>query len=446
MKFKDALRFAFQDLRKRKGRTFLTSLGIAVGSMLIISMVSLGTSTQGYILNQLKQVNNTKTVTVSNLKNIDFNNMQDMDSSELQEFYEKNFHKIDQKVIEQFATLQGVDLVQPYINSTATKIKIDDKEKNGDFQLIGTNLAYPIFSLDTVEMVQEKKKNNSLTPVKAGRTLQESDKNGILIGEKYVKKLAITDIASVIGKDITITQESTSDPYIKAKPMESTFHIVGVVDENFDEGNAIVMTAEQAAAFQGRYTFTNNYFETKGYDQVKIHVKNADDVKGIVASMKTLDFSYISFDSIAQTIGDAFKQIELVLSILGIIVLVVAGIGIVNTMTMSIHERTKSIGIMKAVGANASNIHTIFITESGVIGLLGGIVGVFMSLIANKIVELFLANYMTQNGFTETISFSPPYWLTLGTLAFSIVVAVFAGFFPARRASKMDPVEALSAK
>ena len=136
----------------------------------------------------------------------------------------------------------------------------------------------------------------------------------------------------------------------------------------------------------------------------------------------------------------------MVLSILGIIVLFVAAIGIVNTMIMSVFERTKSIGIMKAVGASSVNINTIFVTEAGVIGFLGGILGIILGAGINKIIQVLLSNFMTSSGLTETISFGTPTWLTWGTLIFSMTIAILAGLYPANRASKMDPVEALAAR
>jgi putative ABC transport system permease protein len=101
---------------------------------------------------------------------------------------------------------------------------------------------------------------------------------------------------------------------------------------------------------------------------------------------------------------------------------------------------------MKAVGASSVNINTIFVTEAGVIGFLGGIIGIILGAGINKIIQVLLSNFMTSSGLTETISFGTPAWLTWGTLIFSMTIAILAGLYPANRASKMDPVEALAAR
>lgn len=159
-----------------------------------------------------------------------------------------------------------------------------------------------------------------------------------------------------------------------------------------------------------------------------------------------MDYGYVSFDDMAKKISDIFMQVEMVLSILGIIVLFVAAIGIVNTMMMSVFERTRSIGVMKAVGASYVNINAIFVTEAGVIGFIGGIIGIILGAGINKIIQVLLSNFMTSSGLTETISFGTPAWLTWGTLIFSMTMAILAGMYPANKASKMHPVEALAAR
>lgn len=447
MRFKDAVKFSFGDLRKRKGRTILTSLGIAVGSMLIITMVSMGTSVKGYLMDQLKQINNAKTVTVYNTRNIDTSELSDMKMmEEVNEFYEQNFKKLDDETIAKLSSIDGVTSVQAYIDTSVDTIKLEGKENSGRFNVTGINTEYSVFSEGDIEMARAKKNNKDLQPVKAGRTLKETDRNSALIGETYLKKLDIKNYEEVIGKELTVIQESTSNMLVKVKPMEMKLTVIGVVDESFSEGISIVVSNEVAGKLKGRESFTNDYVNAKGYDYVKLHAQNAEDVKGITEKLKSMDYGYVSFEDIAKRISDIFMQAEMVLSILGIIVLFVAAIGIVNTMIMSVFERTKSIGIMKAVGASCVNINTIFVTEAGVIGFLGGIMGIILGAGINKIIQVLLSNFMTGIGLTETISFGTPAWLTLGTLIFSLTIAILAGLYPANRASKMDPIEALAAR
>lgn len=124
--------------------------------------------------------------------------------------------------------------------------------------------------------------------------------------------------------------------------------------------------------------------------------------------------------------------------------LFVASVGIVNTMTMVIYERTRFIGIMKALGANRNNIHNIFITQSGVIGFIGGIMGIVFSSINLGIIQFALNMYMKSRDITQSVNLNMPLWLPLATLAFSIAISIISGIYPSRKASKMNPVDALN--
>ncbi|MDP4090547.1 MAG: FtsX-like permease family protein, partial [Bacillota bacterium] len=122
----------------------------------------------------------------------------------------------------------------------------------------------------------------------------------------------------------------------------------------------------------------------------------------------------------------------------------VASIGVINTMTMSIYERTRSIGILKALGASRREIRKLFIFESGVMGFIGGILGTLFSLINVGIIKFFLNSYLKSKGVTDMPKlFSTPIWLVLGTIGFAILISVLAGLYPAGRASRLDPVESL---
>ncbi|SHE50105.1 ABC transporter [Caldanaerobius fijiensis DSM 17918] len=123
--------------------------------------------------------------------------------------------------------------------------------------------------------------------------------------------------------------------------------------------------------------------------------------------------------------------------------LFVAAIGVINTMIMSIYERTRSIGIMKAVGASKDNIKNLFLVESGLLGFIGGIMGILFGWLGTKILGFIFNIYIKSKGGTYTEIFYIPLWLVLGSLAFSILVTVIAGLYPATRAAKLDPIEAL---
>ena len=136
-------------------------------------------------------------------------------------------------------------------------------------------------------------------------------------------------------------------------------------------------------------------------------------------------------------------SISIGLAILGIVVLVVAAIGIINTMSMAVLERTKSIGVMKSVGANSKTIKTMFLVQSSFIGLFGGLIGILLGSGINSIIQFFINNYIESQGLTMSISVGMPWYLVLATLLFAMIISLVAGIYPASKAAKLDPIEAL---
>jgi putative ABC transport system permease protein len=123
--------------------------------------------------------------------------------------------------------------------------------------------------------------------------------------------------------------------------------------------------------------------------------------------------------------------------------LTVASLGIINTMVMSILERTREIGIMKAIGGSDGDVRRIFLVEASAIGLLGGITGILLGWLVGRIINFGANYYIVQQGGTPGNLFSLPVWLIAGALGFSLVVSLAAGVFPARRAARLDPIHAL---
>jgi putative ABC transport system permease protein len=134
---------------------------------------------------------------------------------------------------------------------------------------------------------------------------------------------------------------------------------------------------------------------------------------------------------------------DMFLIAVGMIGITVASLGIVNTMVMSILERYREIGIMKAVGATDGDVQRIFLFESGAIGLLGGLFGLGLGWAVSMVINAIVNTLMARQGVPHMEYFSFPWWLCLGAIAFSILVSLIAGVYPTRRAARVDPVVAL---
>ena len=184
--------------------------------------------------------------------------------------------------------------------------------------------------------------------------------------------------------------------------------------------------------------------EGGGYESATVRVENPVVVKEVSRRIDELGFSTFNILSELDEIRVVFLVMNAVLGLLGSISLLVASFGIANTMIMSILERTREIGVMKAIGAEDREIKLIFFAEAAMIGLTGGVLGSLIAwgfgALANRLVYEFA---LKAQGSPFIDFFSLPVYLWLGAILFAVVVAVAAALYPAARAARIDPVRAL---
>ena len=439
MKFKDGLKIASRDLGKRKGRTFLTALAVAVGTMLIVTLVSLGTSGEKLILGEIEKSSSLKQVQVANMKYFDIysDTGGDTDESEM-------FKKIDDRSIDKFGSISGAEIVQGFVGVNVDNVEIENKHNKGETYITALNNNTSYFSNVDIESVRKNNNNENLVPIIAGRNLKSSDKNAVLVGKKYLVNMGIKDYKSALGKDINITESKTENQNIVLKPLRVKGKIVGIIGDKFEKKNKIVASLDMTSQILSYYSMQKDYLKNEGYDFVVINSSNTDNISHIGNEVRKTGYLYVSYQDIIQKIESSFRIIKIILAVLGLIVLFVAAVGIVNTMIMVIYERTRSIGIMKSIGANRKDIHSIYIIQSSIIGFFGGILGLVFSIVNLNIIQFGLKMFLESKKITQTINFTMPLWLALGTLVFSIVISIIAGIYPSRKASKMDPIQALN--
>lgn len=178
------------------------------------------------------------------------------------------------------------------------------------------------------------------------------------------------------------------------------------------------------------------------YSQLTVNVDESANVEDVLQTIQDMGYRGEANKEWLEEIEKEFMIIEAVLGGIGAVSLLVAAIGIANTMTMSTYERTKEIGIMKVLGCGLGNIRTMFLTEAAFIGLLGGMVGVALSFLLSVVVNKVAPAVM--GDFTEGAKISMiPLWLVLLSIVFSTIIGMVAGFFPAQRATKLSPLAAI---
>ena len=436
MKLKNSIKTSFKNLSRRKMRTFLTSFAVSIGTMLIILMVSLGVGVQKIIEDNLKANASADVINVTPHR--------DRVDGDIVASNKSKGKILDNDTFDKIKKIDGVKGISVYTYIPSIDKKLIDKEIN-DTAVLAYDLNYPVFTDSTIEAVRTKENKNDLEPIVYGRMLKKEDKNSILVGKKLLDKLGINDPESVIGKEITLTAKLPEVAGMSnVEPLVKNFKIVGVVGEKFPNSDQLIVSIEDSKDLLGYVYLNENYYKENGADKIEVTTKNISDVSFVSDEINKMGYEATSIQSMLQGIKSTFTIVNAVLAVVGIIIVFVASIGVINTMTMAIYERTRSIGIMKALGCSRSDIRRLFIVESAAIGFIGGVIGLGFSLINAKIINLFLAGFLQGKGINGVKSvFSTPIWLALGTIGFAILISVLAGLYPANKASKLDPIESL---
>ncbi len=397
------LQLATESLRKNRGRTFLSALGIAIGVSSIVLILSL---TGG--INRL--ISTTSDKSNANLILVRPNNGKDVAENIISELTSSNQYSKSSLTLEDVETIKAVDGVasaSPLAISTAN-LKVGDR----------TTQSVNILATST---------NFAKT---AGLTL----KNGQFL------ETSLQDNVAVVGYKTAMSIFGTTDAITKTFTYNNQhFMIVGVLEEindpinynNIDLDNSIIININYASTFESSIQI----------QQINIRTENSDAVAAVSEKIteelrKTKNgddsFSVISGSQNLQPTGSLLSIISAMLTVIASISLIVGGVGIMNIMLVSVSERTREIGIRKAVGASAGNILLQFLFESIILSILGGILGFALGYIF-----AFLISLVTP--FSPYIS-----WQILGiTGAVTLLIGIIFGVYPAAKAALKDPITSL---
>jgi putative ABC transport system permease protein len=189
-------------------------------------------------------------------------------------------------------------------------------------------------------------------------------------------------------------------------------------------------------------------YNKSGYNQVIVKVQDPNQALDIADQITAMGFQAITPQSYLEGINGTFLVLQIVFGGVGAIALLVAAIGIANTMAMSILERTREIGLMKAVGATNRDVLSLFLGEAAGIGFIGGLGGVLIGWLAGQAINVLAIIYLAgqasqQGGPPPSVAVYTPIWLPIFALIFSTFIGMLSGLYPALRAATMIPVQAL---
>ncbi|MEM2103162.1 MAG: FtsX-like permease family protein [Candidatus Bathyarchaeia archaeon] len=421
MRLKQTLEMALENLKRRRFRTSLTTLGVVIGITAIIALSSLGEGFRLAVKTNMEQGFELDVLTV-------------IPGSIIGGY---SYQKFTDQNVTSIRSIQNVTTVTPIMQITGASLKNGDK-KSAALVVAAVNFTdfWRIF-------------RNRLAFQEGG--LPNSPKNDtIVIGHK-VNTVNQTGTFAEVGDHVNVTFTVRSIPPI-TKTL--TFNVTGILAES---GSSILTSFDYWVFIP--LTTGRDIYQTEESDVIFAQVNNpeisdkvADAIEALFPPFRITIIVPITF---IRQVDHILNLIQIFLTSIAAISLLVAGIGIMNIMTVSVMERTREIGIMKAIGAKERTIMTMFLAETILIGLAGGLIGVPTGYGVAQILSMILSRFMLNQGGNngvfssperqQSTAISPVFSLewTIGALVFGILICVIFGWYPARKAAKLDPVQAL---
>ncbi|MGQ9806356.1 MAG: ABC transporter permease [Chlorobiales bacterium] len=448
----DLLRFAFQNLRRAKLRNTLTIIGVGVGTAALVSMLAYGSGLQKTFTDEFSDLELFNTVRISPTSNefaslINFSNRFFKNEKKK----ESNLVVLTPEVLEKVKTLSA-------------KVAPD--------AIVYPEVIFPCrLSLDTLDtpvlaeaLPASMGKTAGYNQIRYGSFFESDSSDEVVVSEILLNRIGVKNPQDALGKTITLTTIALD--FKKILTLSSTFgvggglpiaerkyqfRIGGIMDKDIQKlssGLRLIMpitTAEKLDRlnFMSTIDLLRRTEQRDGYQAIVVRAGSPKQAEVVKSALQTIKLNATSFADEFEEFKRLFILFDMALSVVGTIALVVATLGITNTMIMSIMERYREIGIMKAVGANDSDVRRIILVESAVIGFFGGVLGLLLGKLGTVGVNA-LANYFVQKqAGTELAFFYFPSWLIISAIVFSILISMLAGIYPANRAARIEPVEAL---
>ena len=452
MSWIDLLRMSASNLKRRKLRTFLTVLGVVIGTASIVVMVSLGLGLQKSVYDEMEQSGGLTTINVTGSESVGDGMMYSSNSDTSDE----TSKYIYDNCVNKFGELEHVKAAAPiyetsaiclkgkyegYISlyaSTPEGLRMRDIKlaDGGTLPKSGTGKLELVYGNNVLTHVSERGNNSSgywETGELPDIDLMKDSMFMILDQDAYYNSQSSGGFQVDAGTD----GNGTSNV-----PQSAKKHIVtasGVVAGDVDDYN---MNSYYVFCDLGQpSTKSGKAYKEFYYSSAQVKVDDMSNVNDVAKQIREMGYNVETNVEYMDSMKKQMAVIQAVLGGIGAISLIVAAIGIANTMMMSIYERTKEIGVIKVLGCSLKNIKQMFLIEAAFIGLLGGIVGNMVSFAMSGAINMVTAQ-SSALGVEGNISYIPV-WLVLISLGFAMLVGMVAGYFPALRAMRLSPLAAI---
>ncbi|MDD3022316.1 MAG: ABC transporter permease [Syntrophomonadaceae bacterium] len=451
----DLLKMSFSNLMRRKTRTILTLLGVVIGTSSIVIMLSLGIAMDRSFKESISRMGSLNVIEVHSSGGFAGPMMIAQTSSQA-----SNEAKLDDNAVTKLENISGVEAVLP---AKSAYMRIAIGKMVGDVNVIGINP-------ELMESFDFKTEN--------GRLLFPSDKDTLVFGKQVAFNFRNprlrnqefnyrmfngenappppVDLISnklIMTSNLLYGERRSNTPANENESAPPPLHQVkgvGILSESFGEKDysAYMNIAVLEAILKEDNKFTKNDAQSRKrneeeqYQNIKVKVKDIGQVEIVQEQIKAMGFQASSLSDMVQSMKDTSRKMQAILGGIGAVSLLVAAIGITNTMIMSIYERTREIGVIKVLGARLTDIKNLFLLEAAIIGFGGGCIGlIFSGLVSfglNKITAGFMGNMGSNTGIS-VITFE----LGLSAVVFATIVGIISGYSPARRAMKLSALEAI---
>jgi putative ABC transport system permease protein len=443
MKSYDLFDLASRNLRESKLRNGLTTMGIAVGVASLVAMLSLGVGLQQLANSRLAKSGIFDTVFVTSPREFGDNN-DDKDRKQ-----PESNRIVDETARNEIAKIPNVVEVAPEIR-VMTDIRYKDK-------------SYPAF----MGALPQSAKNGDAFDNMKGKFFTSPIAKEVILQKDFAKTLE-PNPNDMIGKEVVLryaerrvpdaSGNAASDDEFSFSVVrkEQPLKVVGIIDQEPFGGMRMISRARiflptEMADSLNMVQFSDvrtaaNADAGKGgktYSMLAVRVSSAGKVDQVQEAIKKLGLRTYSILDATKSLRRFFAIFDMFLGIFGSLALAVASLAIVNTLVMAVLERRREIGVMKALGADDGDVKKLFFTEAGAMGIIGGALGVGLGWLIGRAINFGTTIYLRRQNLPPENVWLVPWWLIGGAIIFAVIVSLIAALYPASRAAKLDPIQAL---
>lgn len=440
MRFLDLIRIILDNLARRKGRVMLTAIGVVIGTAAVIVLVSFGIGLQQNATSQLGGIADLTRIDVSPQYNYEAVSMAGGGGGKPGPGGQPDVKPLNPDALAEIQAIPGVETV------------IARDFFNGGFYLEYGRLQMwaQITGMSTNDFgpLKYALQSGGTTTLERGTAVIGYYVSASAYDPKWRPGQPTPEPPQLQDKEVKVVLSKwTSDGKEIRKVVR--LKIVGVMrQENAEQDGMMLVNMEELTSWNEWYSGKKVNRVKDGYQNVIVKAANADDVIDITKTIQDMGFSAYNSQEFVKGITGFYTVMQIIFGGVGAIALLVAAIGIANTMTMAILERTREIGLIKALGGTNRNVLSIFLGEAAGIGFLGGLGGVLIGWGGGQVLNIIAMSYLSQQAIDQgsmppTVAVSTPVWLPVFALIFATLVGLISGLYPALRAATLIPVNAL---